>query len=159
MSHPHASLIYQDKRKASMDNIMQQPSLKRVATEGSMGVNTASSFPVNIQRATGGYSTSLGGSDVGLSSMSRNLPTENLLGINGRKDDRAKKPSSSSTQALKEVMDLGQMLPLLTESFGENMLPFIPTPLSNIFLWGSGNYSHRYMEYKEWTNYSSIFGV
>ncbi|KAK1391886.1 Transcription initiation factor TFIID subunit 6 [Heracleum sosnowskyi] len=121
-----------NKRKASMDNMMQQPPLKRVATEGSMGVNTTNSFPVNIQRATGGYSTSLGGSDVGLSSMSRHLPTENVLGINGRKDDRAK--SSSSTQALKEVMGAGQYLPLLTESFGESMHPFIPTPLSNIFL-------------------------
>ncbi|XP_017253377.1 transcription initiation factor TFIID subunit 6 [Daucus carota subsp. sativus] len=120
------------KRKASMDNIMQQPPLKRVATEGSMGV---SSFPVNIQRTAGGYSTGLGGSDVGLSSsMSRQIPTENALGINGRKDDRAKKPSSASTQAWKEVMDAGQSLPLLTECFGESMLTFIPTPLSNIFL-------------------------
>lgn len=134
MSHPHASQIYQDKRKASMDNMMQQPPLKRVATEGSMGVNTANSFPVNVQRATAGYSASLGGSDVSLSSMPRHLPTENVLGINGRKDDRAKKSLSSSTQALKEVMEAGQFLPLLTESFGESMLPFIPTPLSNIFL-------------------------
>lgn len=113
---------------------MQQQPLKRVATEGSMGAITANSFPVNIQRSTGGYSTSLAGSDAGLSSMSRQLLTENVSGINGRKDDRAKKPSSASTQAWKEVMDAGQLLPLLSESFGESILPFIPTPLSNIFL-------------------------
>lgn len=126
--------MYQDKRKASMDNMMQQPPLKRVATEGSMGAISVNSLPINIQRASGGYSTTLGGSDVGLPSMSRQLPNENISGGSGRKDAQVKRISTASTQAWKEVMDAGPLLPLLAETFGESMLSFIPTPLSTIFI-------------------------
>lgn len=123
-----------NKRKANMDNMMQQPPLKRVATEGSMGAISVNSLPINIQRASGGYSTTLGVSDVGLPSMSRQLPNENISGGSGRKVAQVKRTLTVSTQAWKEVMDAGQLLPLLAETFGESMLSFIPTPLSNIFI-------------------------
>ncbi|XP_050246702.1 transcription initiation factor TFIID subunit 6-like isoform X2 [Quercus robur] len=120
------------KRKASTDNLMHQPSLKKVATDGKIGVIPMNSMQIDTQGTTGGYSTAAGGSGVGLSSMSRQLPTENVPGreVGGR----VVKTSTVLSQAWKEDMDAGQMLASLFELFGESVFAFTPKPELSFFL-------------------------
>ncbi|KAK3014530.1 hypothetical protein RJ639_010080 [Escallonia herrerae] len=118
---PTPLCMYQDKRKASMENMMQQPSLKKVASSSSV-----SAMPAPV-----------GGADVGLSSTSRLLPCDNASGSSGRNErvgGQAKKMSSALAQAWKEGMDAGRLLPLLSEYFGESIHPFVPGPELSIFL-------------------------
>uniref|UniRef100_A0A5B7CC85 Putative transcription initiation factor TFIID subunit 6 n=1 Tax=Davidia involucrata TaxID=16924 RepID=A0A5B7CC85_DAVIN len=124
-----------NKRKASMDNLMQQPPLKKAAIDGQVGAKN--SLPGDLQGSTGGFSTTLGGSGPGLSSMSRQLTNENVSGGGGRKEKVGGIPLNMSNvlaQAWKEDMDSGQLLPLLFEHFGESMFSFIPTPELSFFL-------------------------
>ncbi len=125
-------LINLDKRKASTDNLMHQPPLKKVAADGKMGVIPMNSMQIDMQGTMGGYSTAAGGSGVGLSSMSRQLPTENVSGreVGGR----VVKVSTVLSQAWKEDMDAGHMLASLFELFGESVLSFIPRPELSFFL-------------------------
>ncbi|KAL0000710.1 hypothetical protein SO802_014491 [Lithocarpus litseifolius] len=120
------------KRKASTDNLMHQPSLKKVATDGKMGAIPMNSMQIDTQGTTGGYSTAAGGSGVGLSSMSRQLPTENMPGreVGGR----VVKTSTALSQAWKEDMDAGQMLASLFVLFGESVFAFTPKPELSFFL-------------------------
>lgn len=122
-----------NKRKASMD-MMQQPQLKRVSTDGSIGA-----MPVDIQGATVGYSMTLGGSDVNLPSLSRPLSNENIPGGNGRREKAGggqsqKMSIASSSRAWAEDMDALHLLPSLSENLGGSMLSFVPTPEMSIFL-------------------------
>lgn len=121
-----------NKRKASTDNLMHQPPLKKVAADGKMGVIPMNSMQIDMQGTMGGYSTAAGGSGVGLSSMSRQLPTENVSGreVGGR----VVKASTVLSQAWKEDMDAGHMLASLFELFGESVLSFIPRPELSFFL-------------------------
>ncbi|KAM7492744.1 hypothetical protein LguiA_035665 [Lonicera macranthoides] len=123
-----------NKRKASMDNMMQQPPLKRLATEGPMGAMHS----IGMQGPTGGYSTALGISDVGLTSMSRPLPNENIPGSSGRRDKvvgvQSQKTSTALSQAWKEDVDAGELVSLLMGSFGESVLSFVPTHELSMFL-------------------------
>lgn len=111
---------------------MHQPSLKKVATDGKMGVIPMNSMQIDTQGTTGGYSAAAGGSGVGLSSLSRQLPTENVPGreVGGR----VVKTSTVLSQAWKEDMDAGQMLASLFELFGESVFAFTPNPELSFFL-------------------------
>ncbi|XP_059666466.1 transcription initiation factor TFIID subunit 6-like [Cornus florida] len=123
-----------NKRKASMDNLMQQPPLKKAAIDGAMGVTN--SLSGDIQGATGVFSNTLGGSDAGLPSMSRQLTNENVAGSNGRREKfggQTLKKSTVIAQAWKD-MDAGRFLPFLSEYFGESMFSFMPMPESSFFL-------------------------
>ncbi|XP_059442869.1 transcription initiation factor TFIID subunit 6-like isoform X1 [Corylus avellana] len=126
------AITMRKKRKASTDNLMQQPPHKKMATEGTMGVIPMNSMQTDRQGATGGYSTAVGGSNVGLSSMSRQLPTENMSGreVGGR----VVKASSVLSQAWKEDMDAGRLLASLFEFFGESLYSFTPKPELSFFL-------------------------
>lgn len=97
-----------------------------------MGVIPMNSMQTDRQGATGGYSTAVGGSNVGLSSMSRQLPTENMSGreVAGR----VVKASSVLSQAWKEDMDAGRLLASLFEFFGESLYCFTPKPELSFFL-------------------------
>lgn len=106
---------------------MHQPSLKKVATDGKMGVMPMNSMQIDTQGTTGGYSTAAGGSGVGLSSMSRQLPGREVGG-------RVVKTSTVLSQSWKEDMDAGQMLASLFELFGESVLAFTPKPELSFFL-------------------------
>lgn len=125
-------LINLDKRRASMDNLMQQRPLKKIASEGTMGAVPMSSMQVDVQGTTGGYSTAVGASSVGLSSMTRQLPTENIPGreVGGR----AVKVSNILAQAWKEDMDAGHLVAPLFELFGESLFSFTPKPELSFFL-------------------------
>ncbi|RVW29955.1 Transcription initiation factor TFIID subunit 6 [Vitis vinifera] len=123
------------KRKASTDNLMQQPPLKKLATDGSMGVMPINSLAVDKQGLTGGFSTStaVGSSDVGLSSMSQQLASENISGGRREVGTRALKASAVLARAWKDV-NAGQLSASLFEYFGESMFCFTPSPELSLFL-------------------------
>eukprot|EP00257_Ricinus_communis_P022399 XP_015582119.2 transcription initiation factor TFIID subunit 6 [Ricinus communis] len=121
-----------NKRKASSDNLIQQPPLKKLATDGPMGVIPMNSMHVDMQGATGGYHTASGASGMSISSMSRQLPNENMPGrdISGR----VSKVLPVLARAWKEDMDAGHLLASLNELFGESMSCFAPKPELSFFL-------------------------
>ncbi|KAF8414184.1 hypothetical protein HHK36_002183 [Tetracentron sinense] len=126
-----------NKRKASLDHLMQQPPLKKFATDGPTSVMATNSLPADVQGATGGFPAALGDSDVGPSSSSGQLPNNSISSSSGRRekgDDRALKMSAVLTQAWKEDMDAGHLLASLFELFGESMLSFTPKPEMSFFL-------------------------
>lgn len=128
LHYPLCILVNLDKRKASTDNLVQQQPLKKIATDSTMGV-----VPMNsMQGTTGGYSTAVGGSSSGLSSMSRQLPAENISGreVGGR----AVKVSTVLSQGWKEDMDAGHLMGSLFEFFGESLSSFTPKPELGFFL-------------------------
>lgn len=126
--------IYEGKRKASTDNLMQQqqPPLKKIATDGPGGVVPMNSMSVDMQGSTGGFSTMMGVSNAGISSTSRQLANDNMPGreVGGQQS----KVSTILSQAWKDDMDAGQMLSPMFELFGESMLSFIPKPETCMFL-------------------------
>jgi transcription initiation factor TFIID subunit 6 len=111
---------------------MKQPPHKKIATEGTMGVIPMNSMQTGGQGAAGGYSIAVGGSNVGLSSLSRLLPTENMSGreVGGR----VAKTSTVVSQAWKENMDAGHLLASSFEFFGESLYSFAPKPKLSFFL-------------------------
>ncbi|XP_047980358.1 transcription initiation factor TFIID subunit 6 [Salvia hispanica] len=118
-----------NKRKATMDNMMHQAPLKKLATDSSMGAN---SLPADIAGASGGYSTNTGAAD-----SSRASGNNNVAGSSSRREivgGQGFKTSSALEQAWKEDTDAAQLLPSLYEYFGESMLTFVPLPEASLFL-------------------------
>ncbi|GLT59504.1 hypothetical protein SLA2020_323180 [Shorea laevis] len=123
----------QNKRKASTDNLIQQPPLKKLATDTGIGVMPMNSMPVDMQGVVGGgFPNAMGGSSVGISSMSRHPSNNN---ISGRETgDRVLKTSAVLAQAWKDDTDAGNLSASLFELFGESMLAFTPKPELSFFL-------------------------
>ncbi|XP_065862477.1 transcription initiation factor TFIID subunit 6-like isoform X2 [Euphorbia lathyris] len=121
-----------NKRKASADNLIQQPPLKKIATDsGGMGAVPMNSMQVDMQGATGGYLSAVGAASI--SSMSRQLPTENMSGRDF--GGRGLRTSPVLAQAWKEDVDAGHLVASLYELFGESILRFTPKPeLLSFFL-------------------------
>lgn len=122
----------QDKRKASMDNLMQQPPLKKLATDGPMGVLSANPMPIDMPGASGVYAK-----NMGVPSMVRSFSNETVLGTNRRRDmiaSQGYKTTSVLDQAWKDDMEVRKLLPLLYENFGESMFNFVPAPALSFFL-------------------------
>ncbi|XP_042520999.1 transcription initiation factor TFIID subunit 6 isoform X1 [Macadamia integrifolia] len=124
-----------NKRKASMDHL-QQPPLKKVTTDGPMGMMPTISMPTGKQGGVDGFPHASGESGVGPSSSGQVL-NENISGSSGRRDKddgQAQKTSAVLSQAWKEDMDAGNLLVSLYELFGESMLSFTPMPELSFFL-------------------------
>lgn len=122
-----------NKRKPSSDNLMQQPPLKKIATDTGIGVMPMNSMPVNMQAvAAGGYSNALGGSSAGIPSIPRQLSTNNLSGRDA--GGRVLRTSAVLAQAWKEDTDAGNLLASLFELFGESLLAFTPKPELSFFI-------------------------
>ncbi|XP_043713091.1 transcription initiation factor TFIID subunit 6-like [Telopea speciosissima] len=124
-----------NKRKAGMDHL-QQPPLKKVTTDGPIGVMPTISTPTGRQGGVDGFLHLSGESGVGPSSSGQIL-NENISGSSGtrNKDDgQAQKMSAILSQAWKEDMDAGYLLVSLFELFGESMLSFTPMPELSFFL-------------------------
>ncbi|KAJ0102145.1 hypothetical protein Patl1_04093 [Pistacia atlantica] len=126
-----------NKRKASMDNSMHQPPLKKMATGGAMGLMPVNSMSVDMHGPTGGFpnivgSSMFGSSSVGISTMPRQLPKENTLGR--EMGGRTSKTSTVLAQAWREDMDGGQLLASLFELYGESMFRFTPKSELLLFL-------------------------
>ncbi|XP_057978004.1 transcription initiation factor TFIID subunit 6-like [Malania oleifera] len=109
-----------NKRKTSMDNLVQQTSLKKVAMDSTAGAIPMNSLPVDMQGAGGGFLATVGGSDVS--------------GRRERVGGRVLKMSAVLAQAWKENMDAGHLLASLFEYFGESMFCFTPTHELSLFL-------------------------
>ncbi|XP_021759050.1 transcription initiation factor TFIID subunit 6-like [Chenopodium quinoa] len=124
------------KRKASADNLLQQPPLKKLSTNGAMGVMPVNSMQANIQGIAGVFSAAVGGSDAGLSAISQQLQNENVSGSSGRRDktDIHAKKASALALAWKEETDGGRLLSSLFEHFGISMFSFTPSPELSLFL-------------------------
>lgn len=115
---------------------MQQPQLKKLATDGPIGVVPLNSLPIDMKGATGGFSTTVGSSSLGISSMSRQLSNENMLGSRVGREVGGKNLQTSTVlaQAWREDMDGGPLLTSLFELFGESMFSFTPAPELSYFL-------------------------
>ncbi|CDP13771.1 unnamed protein product [Coffea canephora] len=136
-SNPKVITKIPSKRKATVDNMMQQPPLKKLATNGPMGSLTANSVPVDMSGTSGGYAANIQVADSSFPSISKAFSNENVRGISARRDGVASQGYKSSAvlqQAWKEEFDTGNLLPLLYEYFGESMLNFVPTPELSLLL-------------------------
>ncbi|KAG8365119.1 hypothetical protein BUALT_Bualt18G0071200 [Buddleja alternifolia] len=123
-----------NKRKASMDNTMHQPPLKKLATDTSVGIAQPSSLQVDMPGASGGYSTNIG---VDHSNLQPSRPLMNNSVASVRKEtgsSQGSKTSAALGKAWKDDTDAGNLLPLLCEYFGEGMLSFVPSPVASLFL-------------------------
>ncbi|OMP04339.1 TATA box binding protein associated factor (TAF) [Corchorus olitorius] len=109
-------VVTTNKRKASADNLMQQPPVKKIASDGAIGMMPINSMQVDMQGAVGGFSTGIGGSNMGVSSISRQLSNDHISGreVSGR----VLKTSSVLAQAWKEDTDAGNLLASLFELYG-----------------------------------------
>lgn len=118
--------LNQGKRKASSDNLMQQPPLKKIASDGTMVA-----MRMNPMQSAG-LPTAIGGSNVGVSAIPHQLPSENLPArqVGGQMP----KTSSVLAQAWKEDMDGGRLLASLFEYFGESLFSLTPKPELSFFL-------------------------
>ncbi|XP_040948770.1 transcription initiation factor TFIID subunit 6b-like [Gossypium hirsutum] len=122
-----------NKRKASTDTLMQQQQpAKKIATESAIGMMPINSMQADLQGSVSGFSTTVGGSNIGVSSMSRPLSNYNMLGREA--GGRVSKTSTVLAQAWKEDTDAGNLLASLFELFGESMLSFTPKPELSFFL-------------------------
>lgn len=131
------SYFLQDKRKISMDNMIQQPPLKKLVTDGPAGAVPSNSLPGGMQGASSGYTTNLGTTERGFASMPQALSSENLQRISSRKEmTGAQVPKSQvgHNQAWKQDIDAAHLLPFLFEYYGESMLSFVSAPELSIFL-------------------------
>lgn len=126
------------KRKASMDKLPQQPPLKKLSTDGAMGVMPVNSSQVNMQGIAGGFTAAaVGGSDAGLSAISQHMQNENVSGSNFRREkiDVQTQKASAVAQAWKEETDGGHLLSSFFEHFGLSMFSFTPAaPELSLFL-------------------------
>ena len=129
-------VTFPGKRKASADNLLQQPPLKKLSTNGAVGVMPVNSMQANIQGIAGGFAAAVGGSDAGLSAISQQLQNENVSGSSGRRDktDVHAKKASALALAWKEETDGGRLLSSLFEHFGISMFSFTPSPELSLFL-------------------------
>ncbi|XP_038902978.1 transcription initiation factor TFIID subunit 6-like [Benincasa hispida] len=117
-----------NKRKASSDNSVQQPAPKKMATDSTLGAIPMNSMIVDMQGATTGLPTPLGGSNIG---VGRNFPNETRP---GREGELGFKGSTALALAWKEDLGAGPLLTSLFPLFGEDLFSFIPKPELSFFL-------------------------
>ncbi|KAH9620319.1 hypothetical protein KSS87_021716 [Heliosperma pusillum] len=120
------------KRKADMDNLLQQPPLKKLSGDGSMGAIPMNSMHGNMQGVAGGYNA-----DGGVSGMTQQVQNENTPGSSstrGKADSQAQNASLVLAQAWKDDTDGSRLLSSLFECFGDGMFSFTPAPESLMFL-------------------------
>lgn len=120
-SNRKGMIVFPSKRKASMDNLMLQPPVKKMATLGPMGVMPVNSMAVNMQGPSGGFSTPVEGPRAGVS-MLRHLQNEKML--RREVSSQALKTSTVLAQAWKGDAEGGHLLASLYELFGESMFSF-----------------------------------
>ncbi|XP_059661159.1 transcription initiation factor TFIID subunit 6 [Cornus florida] len=125
-----------DKRKASDEQLEQQPPLKKVATDGPMVALSNNSSTSDMQIETS-VPASLSDSDVGPSSSFRQYPNDNISSSRGRRDkgdNQSLKMSAFLAQAWKDDLNSGHLLSSLFELFGESIFSFIPTSEMSLLL-------------------------
>ncbi|GAB2274963.1 hypothetical protein Dimus_009731 [Dionaea muscipula] len=124
------------KRKANMEDLDQQPPLKKTATDGPMDAMFSDSSPSNMQIDT---SVSVSGGDASLNMPSSSKDIVVHSSSSGRNsmhkcDSRSLNMSAILSQIWKDELKSGKLLVSLCDLFGESILPFIPTPEVSLFL-------------------------
>ncbi|XVF31840.1 hypothetical protein REPUB_Repub17cG0028400 [Reevesia pubescens] len=123
-----------NKRKATMDPLEHEQPLKKIATDGPIGLFSANSSPSPIQGETVAPLPS-GDFDADQPSSSEKMPNDERLGNRVGKDTQVLKKSAMLNQVWKEDLSSGRTLVSLFELFGEGILSFIPVPEMSLFLW------------------------
>ncbi|XP_027352005.1 transcription initiation factor TFIID subunit 6 [Abrus precatorius] len=124
------------KRKASLEQLEQQPPLKKTATDGEIGVVQTNSSPVPKLEEAGTQASTVD-SIVGSSSSSGQMKNETTLDgevRSNRGDTQALKTSTALNQVWKEELNSGRVLVSLFELFGEGIFSFIQAPEMYTFL-------------------------
>ncbi|RDX81410.1 Transcription initiation factor TFIID subunit 6 [Mucuna pruriens] len=118
------------KRKASPEQLEQQPPLKKTATDGEVDVVLMNSSPVHKLEEAGTQASSVD-SIMGPSSSSGQMKSETTLDgeiVSNKGDTPALKTSAALTQVWKDELNSGRILVSLFEMFGEGILSFIQAP-------------------------------
>lgn len=135
LSDPDSIFIIKDKRKASVEDLGQQPPSKKIANDGTIVTPSDNSLMTDMQVETG-VPVSSGVSDASPSSSSQIL-SESEKGSRGRRDggeNEALRMRAVLNQVWKDDLKSGQLLVSLSELFGQRIFPFIPTPELSLFL-------------------------
>ncbi|KAK9673835.1 hypothetical protein RND81_12G192800 [Saponaria officinalis] len=125
-SNKKVATILPSKRKASMDNLLQQPPLKKLSVDDSMGVTSMNSMQANMQ----GYNPATGGADASLSVTPQQMQNENGPGNTGTRV----MPDVQAQNEWKEDTSGGRLLSSLFECFGHGMFSFSPSVELSMFL-------------------------
>ncbi|KAF5726486.1 TATA box-binding protein-associated factor [Tripterygium wilfordii] len=122
------------KRKASID-LLEQPPLKRIATDGPVGDVSTSSSPSQMAGEEM-VPAVLGNSNAGPSTSAGQTPNDSESGRKGGRDkvDSRARKRAILTQVWNDDLNSGNLLVSLFELFGEDILPFIPAPEMSLFL-------------------------
>lgn len=124
-------LNHLEKRKASMEDMEQQPPPKRMEIDGPIFTPSSNSPPSQLPGETAALANS------GASSTSSHTPVEIVSASRGTKNNGSGhylNTSSILAQVWKDDLDSGHLLVSLFELFGESILPFIPSPEMSLFL-------------------------
>ncbi|XP_075522986.1 LOW QUALITY PROTEIN: transcription initiation factor TFIID subunit 6-like [Primulina tabacum] len=123
------------KRKAGIDNTMHQPTAKKLMTDSTMtgGVIQANSVPADMPGAGGAYPANIRAGDTNLQG-SRPLGNNNVARTSGRKEIDVGLLLKALGGVDQEDANAGNLLPLLSEYFGESMSSFVPSPALSLFL-------------------------
>ncbi|KAK6919278.1 TATA box binding protein associated factor (TAF), histone-like fold domain [Dillenia turbinata] len=126
------------KRKACMNLSEEQPTLKKVDTDGPMDVDV---LQPNVSQSDGQEDASVSNplikTDVVPSSPSGTMLKEKTSSSNGKNaggDARALKISAMLSQIWNDDLNSGRLLVSLFDQFGESMFSFIPSPELALFL-------------------------
>ncbi|GAB2228770.1 hypothetical protein Drorol1_Dr00022900 [Drosera rotundifolia] len=125
----------QGKRKATMEDLEQQPPFKKVAMDGptdaTFSDTTVSNMQIDASPIFGGNNVSLDGS-----SSSKHVINHSSNGRSSLQtsDIRVPKMSAIVRQIWKNELKSGKILVSLHDLFGESILPFIPTPELSLFM-------------------------
>ncbi|RYR60087.1 hypothetical protein Ahy_A04g017182 isoform A [Arachis hypogaea] len=124
------------KRKASLEQLEEQPPLKKTNTDGEVGVVLTNSSPSHKQGEAGTQASSVD-SIIGSSSASEQMKNDtisNAVVRSNKVDTRSWKTSAALAQVWKDELNSGRILVSLFELFGEDILPFIQAPELYMFL-------------------------
>lgn len=125
-----------DKRKASVDDLGQQPPVKKVANDGTIVAPSNNWLPTDMHVEKNVPASVPAMPDAGPSSLlqilseSKNGNTERK----GRDENETLRLRALLNQAWKDDLKSGQLLVSLSELFGERIFPFIPSPELSLFL-------------------------
>ncbi|KAM7264034.1 hypothetical protein ACFE04_001717 [Oxalis oulophora] len=118
-----------NKRKASIENLEEQPPLKKRATDGPTGEMPSDTSPTHMQ------TEAAGDRDAGQPSSEQSAKGTRpgkKIGRDGN-NNRAVKMPAVLNQVWKEELNSGRLLVTLFDQFGEGILPFVPAPEMSLF--------------------------
>ncbi|XP_038887950.1 transcription initiation factor TFIID subunit 6-like isoform X2 [Benincasa hispida] len=126
---------FPNKRKANADYLEGQPPLKKMVTDGPMGVILTKSSALHMEGTVVPAASS--NSNLVSSTSFRQMQNEIMSGGTSRKgkhDDQILKRSAILSQVWKEDLNSGKLLTSMLDLFGESMFCFIPAPELSLFL-------------------------